>query len=102
MSNTSEFYIINDRFAGEILTQFDYNDSDEWQWDGDHILEDSGIEAINRSARFATREEAAKARDIVEVVFNLNGIPKSENDFIVLKITSTVKITEALVNEVEQ
>ena len=102
MSNTSEFYIINDRFAGEILTQFDYNDSDEWQWDGDNILEDSGIEAINRSARFATREEAAKARDIVEATFRLNGTPNNENDFTVLKITSTVKITEALVNRVEQ
>jgi hypothetical protein len=100
MNNTSEFYIINDRYAGEILTNFDYNDSDEWQWDDDHILEDSGIEAINRSARFATREEAAEARDIVETVFNLNGIPKSENDFIVLKILSTVKAVETLLNKI--
>jgi hypothetical protein len=39
----------------------DYNDADEWEWgDGDNILEDNGIEAINRSARFATKEEALR------------------------------------------
>ena len=92
MNTMAEFYIINDRYAGNILTQFDYNDADEWEWDADNILEDSGIEAINRSARFASKEEALEVRGIVETVFNLNGIPKSENDFVVLKLTSTVKV----------
>jgi hypothetical protein len=100
MNTMAEFYIINDRYTGNILTQFDYNDADEWEWDADNILEDSGIEAINRSARFASKEEALEARDIVETVFNLNGIPKSENDFIVLKILSTVKAVETLLNKI--
>lgn len=45
MNTMAEFYIINDRYTGDILTQFDYNYADEWEWDGDNILEDSGIEA---------------------------------------------------------
>jgi hypothetical protein len=101
MNTMAEFYIINDRYAGEILTQFDYNDADEWEWDGDNILEDSGIEVINRSARFATKEEALEVRDIVEATFRLNGTPNNENDFAVLKLATTVKVVETLVNKVE-
>ena len=101
MNNTSEFYIIYDRFAGEILTQFDYNDADEWSWDGDNILEDEGIQVVNRSARFASNEKALEVRDIVEATFRLNGAPNNEIDFAVLKILSTVKVVETVANKIE-
>lgn len=100
MNTVSEFYIINDRYAGEILTQFDYNDADEWEWDGDNILEDNGIEAINRSARFATKEEALEVRDIVDAAFR-KSIPANQIDFAVLKITSSVNVVEAFINKVK-
>ncbi len=101
MSTKKEFYVINDVFAGEILTNYDATSSEEWDWDGDDILDGDKISVINESARFSTKEEAKIACAIVEKTFKKSGLPANELDFRILKIATKTRITCSTVNEVE-
>jgi hypothetical protein len=72
--NKTTFYIIVDFFAGEYLTKYNPEDSNEWEWYGDNCLDYHDISPIHPSARFPTKEEAYKVRDIVHNTFKSNGV----------------------------
>lgn len=101
MSTKKNFYVINDVFAGEILTNYVPINPEDWDWDGDDILDGDKISIINESARFSTKEEAKIACDIVGKTFKKSGLPANELDFRILKISTETRITCSVVNEVE-
>lgn len=101
MSTKKEFYVINDVFAGEILTNYDATSSEEWDWDGDDILDGDKISVINEPARFYTKEEAKIACAIVEKTFKKSGLPADELNFQILKIVSKTRLVCMTANEVE-
>jgi hypothetical protein len=101
MNMRVEFYVINDQFSGEVLTNFDEANTEAWDWGDDNILEGNGVTIIKRSARFWTLEEALNAKKTIETAFRKSNVPDDEIDFVVMKITSSITMAETLVYAVE-